>query len=94
MLLQGNLGQAILWVNGCNKGVLLLQSNMDDSTREMLTNFLWSNHINPTSTAFEEFHPYDLTLVLINFYITSGIVDRAEKIIQGAEGPGLTNKVV
>ena len=57
------------------------------NTETLVTDVILSKHPNCTSPALEAFHPYVSSPVLINFYITSGIVDWLPKTMKGETGP-------
>ena len=84
MFLQGGLRQKVLWFTGRDKGGLILPNNTDVNTDTLVADFLFSKHLNRTLPALEAFHPYVLSPDLVNFDITSNIVDRVPKSMKGA----------
>ena len=61
---------------------------MDAQTGTSVANVLHFKHLDPTSPAFEAFHPYTSIPTLIDLEIMSNIIERMAKNMQGSSGTG------
>ena len=66
------------------KGGLLLPTDAGGNTETLVADVIFSKHPNRTLPALEAFHPYESSTALINFDITSDIVDEVPKKTKGA----------
>eukprot|EP00957_Ditylum_brightwellii_P197677 15059899-Ditylum_brightwellii.AAC.1 len=88
MLLQGKLRQAVRWVTGQDKGVLLQPTNTCSKTGLPVEEVFLSKHPSPTQPSEDAHVDYDTLPAIINIDVTEDTVENAASKMQGTAGPG------